>query len=274
MTDYSESGVSTEKTSDDYLTLNSCGIEKLSERDRGSMRRRGRVDYHILYIERGVCHVTLGENEKAAGEGSVILFRPGEPQIYRFRAVDDSISHYLHFTGRGCEELLKRLGIHDIVVFDMGVSRRYEEISAELEREYTMKQPCYETVCSALLMELLGIIARKYSLRNIKISRVSEQRISSACRRICDNIKSPPSADELAADCCLSTSRFTHLFREVTGRSLHEYTLSIRMEKAKELLMTDMPVREIANAVGFEDQNYFSRMFRKYTGTAPSKARE
>ena len=50
MTDYSESGVSTERTSEEYLSLNSCGIEKLSERDRGSMRRQGRVDYHILYI--------------------------------------------------------------------------------------------------------------------------------------------------------------------------------------------------------------------------------
>lgn len=274
MTDYSESGVSTERTSEEYLSLNSCGIEKLSERDRGSMRRQGRVDYHILYIERGVCHVTLGENEYEAGAGSVILFRPGEPQIYRFKAEDRSISHYIHFTGRGCEELLRRLGIHEIRIFDMGVSHRYEETSAEMEREYTMKQPCYETICAALLIELLGLIARKYSLRNINVSRRSEHRISSACRKIYDNLSSPPTVDELAGDCCLSKSRFSHLFREVTGRSPHEFILSLRMEKAKELLTTDMSIKEVAAAVGFEDQNYFSRMFRKYTGAAPSAGRE
>ena len=263
MTDYSESGVSTERTSEEYLSLNSCGIEKLSERDRGSMRRQGRVDYHILYIERGVCHVTLGTTEQEAGAGSVIVFHPGEPQIYRFRAVDKSISHYIHFTGRG-----------GVRFFDMGISHRYEEISAEMEREYTMKQPCYETICAALLMELLGLIARKYSLRNINVSRRSEHRISSACRKIYDNLSSPPTVDELAADCCLSKSRFSHLFREVTGRSPHEFILSLRMEKAKELLTTDMSIKEVAAAVGFEDQNYFSRMFRKYTGAAPSAGRE
>ena len=270
MTDYSEIGISTERTSDDYLTLNSCGIERLSERDRGSMRRNGRVDYHILYIERGICHVMLGENEEEAGAGSIILFRPGEPQIYRFRAADGSISHYIHFTGKGCGELLERLGISEIRIFDMGISRRYEEISAEMEREYTMKQPCYETMCTAHLTALLGLIARKYALRNIRVSRLSESRISGACRRIYDNLSNPPTLAELASECCLSESRFTHLFSEVTGKSLHGFILSLRMEKAKELLSTDLSVKEVAAMVGYEDQNYFSRMFRKYTGTAPS----
>ena len=101
--DYS---VSTERVSDEYLTLNSCGIQRLGVIDRGSRRVNGRLDYHILYIEQGCCHLTLEGQETCVGAGGVILFRPREPQIYSFRAADDSVSHYIHFTGSGCAELL------------------------------------------------------------------------------------------------------------------------------------------------------------------------
>lgn len=274
MIDYSETGISTEKVSDDYLLLNSCGIEYLHDRDRGSMRKNGRSDYHILYIERGACRLRLGENEVRVGEGGLILFRPGEPQIYSFLAIDDSISHYIHFTGSGIPELFERLGIGEIRFFEMGESSRYKQISAEMVREFTMKQPFYETICAAKLMELFALIAKKYSLRHNRVSHIGESRIDAACRRIYENLASPPSAAELAADSCLSVSRFTHLFREVTGRSLHDFIISMRIDRAKELLSTgELSVKETAQVVGFEDQNYFSRLFKSRTGLPPREYR-
>lgn len=272
MIDYSESGFSTEKCSDEYLSLNSCGIEHLTERDRGSMRKSGRVDYHILYIERGICHLTLGDEQVEVHEGGLILFRPHEPQIYSFLASDNSVSHYIHFTGVGCEELLGRLGIDGIRVFDMGLSRRYEELSADMVREYTMKKPYWETFCTAKLTELLGLIARKYALRHSRIDRISESRINNACRRLYDDLVSPPKMSELAAECCLSESRFAHLFKEVTGKPYGQFVISMRMEKAKELLCQDeLSVKEVAAMVGYDDQNYFSRTFKKAFGISPSR---
>lgn len=260
--------------SDDYLKLNSCGIEHLFERDRGSMRKNGRADYHILYIERGYCRLRLGENDIRVGKGGLILFRPGEPQIYSFLAKDDSISHYIHFTGSGVKELLERLGIGEISFFEMGESSRYKQISAEMVREFTIKQPFYETICASKLMELFALIARKYSLRHNRISRIGESRVNAACRRIYENPMSPPSIKELASECCLSESRFSHIFRDVTGRSLHDFILSIRIERAKELLsMGELSVKETAQSVGFDDQNYFSRLFKLRVGMSPSEYR-
>lgn len=284
MIDYSETGISSEKTSDDYLALNSCGIEYLSERDRGSMRRSGRVDYHILYIERGICRLQTHDNPcpggnsepeiTEVGAGGIIMFRPGEPQIYSFLAKDDSVSHYIHFTGRGAGELLRKLGIYEIRVFDMGESLRYREISAEMTREYTMKKPFYETFCVSKLTGLLGIIARKYSLRHNRVGHTGESRINAACRRIYENLASPPTTDELASEACLSVSRFTHLFREATGRPVGDFILSMRIERAKELLVSELPVGEVARMVGFEDQNYFSRVFRAKVGVPPRTFRK
>jgi YesN/AraC family two-component response regulator len=54
-----------------------------------------------------------------------------------------------------------------------------------------------------------------------------------------------------------------------------DYINGKRLELAKQLLKTtEIPVREIAIEVGFSDANYFSRIFKKYTGVSPSKYRE
>ncbi len=265
---------SSERVSNEYLKLNSCGVENLGEIDRGSFRRNGRIDYHILYIEKGVCRLIIDGRETEVKAGGIVFFHPGEPQMYRFLAQDRSISHYIHFTGTGCSELLTKLGIADIRVFDMGTTRSYEELSKKLVREFIMKPPLYESWCSAYLYGLLNIIARKYALRNSNINYTNESRIYHVCSRIYDNLASPPSLAELCLECCLSKSRFIHLFKKVTGKSVVEFTRSMRMNRAKELLLwTDLSVREIAEAVGYDDQNYFSRIFKQNVGYAPTAYR-
>ena len=107
------------------------------------------------------------------------------------------------------------------------------------------------------------------------VTPISASRINAVCRKIYDNMKKPPSVEELAADCCVSQSRFVHLFKEVTGKSVTDFVTSIRVERAKELLVsTDLPVREISEMVGYDDQNYFSRRFLKAVGISPRDYRK
>ena len=58
--------------------------------------------------------------------------------------------------------------------------------------------------------------------------------------------------------------------KAATGRSINQYILDIRMNKARELLrITDLQVGEIARRTGFADYNYFSKVFKKSTGCTP-----
>ena len=259
-----------DKTSEEYLEVNSCGIERIYKRDRGSDRPQGRSDYHLIYVEKGVCNLVLDGEEHRLPEGSVILFRPREPQKYYYLKEDASTSHYVHFSGTGCEAILKRLGIWELKVFDMGKSRSFEDISEHMVREFAMSKLLYMDFCAAYLYQLLNIVARKYALRRGNVNKKGENRINDACKKIYENIKDPPSVEELASECCLSESRFMHLFREVTDRSYTEFVAAIRVEKAKEMLAgTNMSIREISETVGFADQNYFSRCFKKKEGISP-----
>ena len=74
--------ISTDKTSAEYLEVNACGIEHINQKDRGSDRREGRSDYHILYVESGACHLFLDGIWQTLAAGNVVLFRPYEPQKY------------------------------------------------------------------------------------------------------------------------------------------------------------------------------------------------
>lgn len=65
----------------------------------------------------------------------------------------------------------------------------------------------------------------------------------------------------------ISTSRFSSIFKEATGRTFTEVLTGVRMERAKQLLrQTSLKNYEIAEKVGFSDPHYFSIAFKKMTG--------
>ena len=269
--------ISTERVSNNHLLVNSCGIDHINDRTRGSLRPGGRIDYHILYISAGTCHVRLeGETDfRPVMEGSIILFRPGERQEYVFHSGSRSVSYYIHFTGRDCEKMLSDLGIYDITVFNMGKSTAFESAFEKMALEYSLKKSGHEYLCAALLLQLLTIISRKHELSKIHVDRESEKRINRALEVIYRSISTDISIDDLARECCLSSGHFSHLFKEIVGVSPHSYIIFLRMDKARELLLnTRLPIREVGELVGCPDQNYFSRLFKKHTGMSPSEFRK
>ena len=64
-------------------------------------------------------------------------------------------------------------------------------------------------------------------------------------------------------------------FKKTTGKSIINYLIDVRVNAAKKLLAeSSMSCARIATAVGFEDANYFSRIFKKRTGYSPLKYRD
>ena len=79
--------------------------------------------------------------------------------------------------------------------------------------------------------------------------------------------------NELAAMCRLSETHFRRLFMRVFGCSPGQYRLQKRLLRAKDLLLSgEYSVAEAAKAAGFDDPNYFGRVFRAHMGMTPSEA--
>ena len=74
----------------------------------------------------------------------------------------------------------------------------------------------------------------------------------------------------LAGVCTLNSTYFTKLFKSTLGITPLQYINRSRVEKSKYLLEhTQFSVGEISDEVGFEDELYFSRVFKKFTGIPP-----
>ena len=83
------------------------------------------------------------------------------------------------------------------------------------------------------------------------------------------------STQTIADEFHVNASYISRAFRRKIGVTITEYIESVRMTRAKELLsMTDVPICNVSLNVGFEDANYFTRVFKKATGFPPSKYRQ
>ncbi len=83
------------------------------------------------------------------------------------------------------------------------------------------------------------------------------------------------SLELLSREADVSSYYLSRLFREETGETFMEYLTNLRINKAKELINgTDRTMKDICQAVGYSDPNYFSRMFKKNVGITPTEYRE
>jgi len=80
----------------------------------------------------------------------------------------------------------------------------------------------------------------------------------------------------IATELGITTSYFSRLFKEKTGRNFQDYLLEVKMEQARRILSGKISYRnkEIAKALGYQDTQNFCRTFRKYFGTSPQQYRE
>ena len=95
--------------------------------------------------------------------------------------------------------------------------------------------------------------------------------IADAIAFIHDNLTEPIQLEDAAACCGLSLSRFKVKFKEETGATPREYINHVKIEQAKRLLEAGRSVTDAALDLGFTTSNYFSVIFRKYTGKTPTQ---
>ncbi|KKO51091.1 AraC family transcriptional regulator [Paenibacillus sp. DMB20] len=77
--------------------------------------------------------------------------------------------------------------------------------------------------------------------------------------------------EHLAGIAELSPNYFADVFKKTYGRSVMDYLTQTRMDKAKKLMLgSDCLLREVAHSVGYKDEFYFSRKFKKEFGFSPT----
>ncbi|SFT14643.1 response regulator [Paenibacillus sp. BC26] len=89
------------------------------------------------------------------------------------------------------------------------------------------------------------------------------------------NISEPIAAADIAQQVNMSSSYFSQCFKQYVGQTYSDYVRDIRMERAKEYLRnTTKTIQWIAEQIGYNDEKYFSRLFREQVGVLPSEFRQ
>lgn len=107
------------------------------------------------------------------------------------------------------------------------------------------------------------------------LTALNDEDFQAIDRYIQQHLTEPVCAEDICQETGIPRNRVYETVRRNTGLSVNTYIWSLRMERAKDLLAhTDLPVSEVANAVGVGDYSYFTKVFRKMHKLTPNQFRK
>lgn len=259
--------------SEEYLDLNIAGVTYIDWRT-WTLREKGRLDYQIIYIYEGQMKAEIDGAERVIPEGTVILYRPHEKQRYSFSADHPTLHCWIHFSGTACDEILAQAGFTDTHILHIGKNKQLVDIIRKLQTEFRLQKEGHKLLCRGYLLEFFALLMRTRHYRNDPAALRNTLLIEDACTVIHQQLDQHHPLVFYAEHCNLSVSRFSHIFKEITGISPREYINNARMEKAASMLTsTYLTIAEIAQKTGYYDQNHFTKAFKQRTGFTPKQYR-
>lgn len=259
------------------LVVTSAGTYHVKNKKRiPTLRPKGRIDYQLLYIASGKAHFYFDGKDTVVSAGHMVLYLPREEQKYEYRCEDRTEAYWVHFTGSQVKGILRHFDIPlKENVFYSGSSEEYKTIFNNLIHEFRTCPCSYTEMVEMYLRQLFVIIQRTRQERKPAVNTFVQAEISYAKKYFFEHYNEEINIGEFAGSRHMSTSWFLRNFKQATGVSPMQYILALRIENAQILLeTTDYPVNEISQIVGYENQLYFSRIFKKQKGMAPTEYRK
>lgn len=221
-----------------------------------------RPHYHnsweLCYNTKGTGEWTLGEHTYSFKPGTLVLCPPGVDHSKTSEGGFEDC--FLHFTG--CDFDPK------VYCFKDDYDKKLGQLMQILHTTYYEERS--GMVCDALFEAIMGLVRPMLdSPRQNKYVQKLQQTIIAEFSN--PDFKLQSAMEEIP----INRDHLRRLFKQALGQTPHEYLLQLRMDCAKRLLSRNategVTVAEAAYQAGFYDPLYFSRIFRKYTGVAPSQ---
>ena len=169
----------------------------------------------------------------------------------------------------------------EMINWMVDIADQINSVKAAMHREYKKADinELYEDVKMIEdKEEMIAWFDSLYDSISEKIEQVKQTTTAGLAEEAVDYILEHFSDDELGVNSLaqrlhISPQYFGQLFHDFTGKGVTEYIIQVRMEKARNYLLTrpDLGMMEVAKKVGYRSASYFSTAFKKYYGVSPSK---
>ena len=223
--------------------------------------------YAVAYVLDGETEYIIDEKKYSVKKDDIIVFPPKtmrsgktNPEhpwsfiniLFRMET-NESAANYFN------KSIIIMKNIND------SIRKRFMDVS----NAWTGKNPLHQVKCNYLTTEIIY----KMILSEMPYHKVPHiKKLEKARKMIQYNFRSDISVEDLAASIDLSVSYFRRLFHEAYGTSPMQYIMDLRIENARDLLLSgEVNVTEAARLSGFDDIYYFSTLFKRKTGNTPSQ---
>lgn len=252
------------------FVVNCAGVTATEQAYR-TYNTTARVDWYLLYVKSGTLSVSHEQNTVSYTDGTFILFPPGYKYCYFHDAGETIECYWIHFSGSDAERALK---YYDFKIFpevnsvkhDMVIDSRYTNIF----NTFIQNDKFRDRELSILFDRLLLSLAKR-----TQNTHISKSPLSKSINFINENYDTQIYIPDLAALENLSLSRYNVVFRQTTGMSPGDYIKQLRLNAACELLLsTELPINVVGESVGYDNQCFFSKIFKKTIGVTPTEYRQ
>ncbi len=237
------------------------------------MRRLDHDDYLLMYCVDGAGELEADGFKDEIGAGDFILLPPGVSHHYAARKDSPWSLFWCHFRGEQANAFYQHIGfsagqpviknLNDILLINsfrslMSIASSGYGLTVFLHAANQLRQ----------IMTLAERLRRR-SMRRQQVDSIDEVR-----RYMRENLHRRVTLDELARVGRVSKFHFNRKYKELTGYAPLQHFIHLKVEQACLLLdSSSLNISEIAFRLGYDDPLYFSRVFRKVTGLAPSQYR-
>ena len=234
-----------------------------------------REDYHnymLFYICDGRLSLRSGSQTMVASAGQVGFLNCHEPHEYH--TIGNTEFVWLHLDGSNTADFYQQaVQMHGGFVFDTPYAEQIKNGIYEIVFAFRNEQTLSEVRLSQKLYTLLTAMVDTASQEAGQTEE--NDTVSKAMHFIQEQYMNPISLLDVATHVNRSEFHFFRLFRKDCGYSPHEYLILTRLNRAKHLLKTTgLPVKVIAQKVGYQNVSSFTNAFTDRVGISPTLFRK
>ncbi|NII25489.1 AraC family transcriptional regulator [Pseudoflavitalea sp. X16] len=238
-------------------------------------RPHGVTQHIIIYCVEGRGWVTINKKKIDISPSHFVVIPARTPHKYGALEDDPWTIYWVHFKGDIATYVVNLITNNSqnylpYLSYNENRIKLFEEICFNLEKGYSADNLRYVNMIFYHFLSSL-LYEEKYNQAG---NSQTKDPITLTIEMMQKNINRNISLNEFAAFSHLSVSHFSSLFRIRTGFSPVEYFNHLKIQHAcQALAFTAKAIKEIADELGFSDQYYFSRIFSRFMGMAPSEYR-
>lgn len=229
----------------------------------------------LLFFLKGSCEIVAGGHTVKAGAGDLAVINGSE--IHSFTAEEPADYYCLILTPEFFSDIdTGELCFQNLIVGDEYIKEAFDGIN----EAYLNIGAFGDMMQKSHTYRLMAHLVKHYRKDHLSPEAKSAHDryltlLDSVKTYIAQNYRRHITTEELAGICYFSIEYFCRFFKRMTGRTALAYVNEYRIEKATVLLSkTDEPIGDIAASVGFEDLNYFSRVFKRIKKCSPGEYRK